>query len=106
MAHSPDASHSMLELMTRIAVTLGVLAVYRLGTHVPLAGIDQTALANLLAGIDQVALANLGSAFTVERVSIFALGVTPIISALLVVEVVRLASERFNDRAPHQMKGP
>ena len=89
----------MLELMTRIAVTLGVLAVYRLGTHVPLAGIDQTALANLLAGIDQAALANLGSAFTVERVSIFALGVTPIISALLVVEMVRLASERFNEWA-------
>ena len=85
--------------MTRIAVTLGVLAVYRLGTHLPLAGIDQTALANLLAGIDQAALANLGSAFTGERVSIFALGVTPIISALLVVEVVRLASERFNDWA-------
>ena len=71
----------MPELMTRIAVTLGVLAVYRLGTHLPLAGIDQTALANLLAGIDQAALANLGSAFTVERVSSFALGVTPIISA-------------------------
>jgi len=33
--------------MTRIAVTLGVLVVYRLGTHLPLAGIDQTALANL-----------------------------------------------------------
>src|SRR5262245_55787497 len=99
MAHSRDTSHSMPELMTRIAVTLGVLAVYRLGTHLPLAGIDQTALANLLAGIDQAALANLGSAFTAERVSIFALGVTPIISALLVVEVVRLASERFNDWA-------
>ena len=99
MAHSRDTTHSMPELMTRIAVTLGVLAVYRLGTHLPLAGIDQTALANLLAGIDQAALANLGSAFTGERVSIFALGVTPIISALLVVEVVRLASGRFNDWA-------
>ena len=94
MAHSQDTSPSMPELMTRIAVTLGVLAVYRLGTHLPLAGINQTALANLLAGIDQAALANLGSAFTGERVSIFALGVTPIISALLVVEVARLASER------------
>src|SRR5215470_9392262 len=99
MAHSRDPTRSMPELMTRIAVTLGVLAVYRLGTHLPLAGIDQTALANLLAGIDQAALANLGSAFTGERVSIFELGVTPIISALLVVEVARLASERFNEWA-------
>jgi len=85
--------------MTRLVVTLGVLAIYRLGTHLPVAGIDQAALANLLAGIDQVALANLGSGFTVERVSIFALGVTPIISALLVIEMVRLASERFNEWA-------
>src|SRR5262249_15757171 len=99
MAHPQDTFHSMPELMTRIAVTLRLLAVYRLGTHLPLAGIDQTALANLLAGIDQAALANLGSAFTGERVSILALGVTPIISALLVVEVARLASERFNEWA-------
>jgi preprotein translocase subunit SecY len=93
----------MPEFMTRFAVTLGILAIYRLGTHLPLAGIDQTALANLSAGIDKAALANLsgvsGSAFTGERVSIFALGVTPIISALVVVEVMRLASKRFNDWA-------
>ena len=35
MAHSQDSSHSMPEQMTRIAVTLGVLAVYRLGIHLP-----------------------------------------------------------------------
>jgi preprotein translocase subunit SecY len=91
MAHSQDAFPSMPELMTRLAVTLGVLAVYRLGTHLPLAGIDQAALANLYRGS--------GSALAVERVSIFALGVLPIISALLVVEVARLASGRFNDWA-------
>jgi preprotein translocase subunit SecY len=62
----------MPELMTRLVITW-VLAIYRLGTHLPLAGIDQTVLANLLSDIDQAALANLGSAFTVERVSIFAL---------------------------------
>jgi preprotein translocase subunit SecY len=80
-----------------------MLAIYRLGTYLPLAGVDQTALANLLAGIDPAASANLlgvsGSAFTVERVSVFGLGVTPIISALLVAEVFRLASKRFNDWA-------
>ena len=81
MAHSQDTSPSMPELMTRLAVTLGALAIYRLGTHLP------------LAGIDQAALANLGSAFTVKRVSIFELGVTPILSALLVVEVVRLMTD-------------
>jgi len=75
----------------RIAITLGVLAVYRLGTHLPLAGIDQAELANLFS--------RSGSGLAVERVSIFALGVSPIISAMLIVEMTRLASERFNDWA-------
>src|SRR5215467_13137448 len=78
------------ELMTRLAVTLGALAIYRLGTHLPLVGIDQAALALFRRS---------GSGLAVERVSIFALGVSPILSALLVVELARLASERFNDWA-------
>jgi preprotein translocase subunit SecY len=63
----------MPELVTRLAIILGVLTIYRLGTHLPLAGIDQTVFANLLSGIDQAALANLGSAFTVARVPVFPL---------------------------------
>jgi preprotein translocase subunit SecY len=91
MALTQRTPSSMPEFMTRLAVTLGALAIYRLGTHLPLAGIDQTALANLFRGSS--------SALAVERVSIFALGVSPILSALLVIEFARLASERFNDWA-------
>jgi preprotein translocase subunit SecY len=80
---------SMPQFMTRLAVTLGVLAIYRLGTHLPLAEVDQVALANLYRGS--------GSAFAVERISVFSLGVTPIISMLMLVEVARLASSRFNN---------
>jgi len=79
----------MPQFMTRLAVTLGALAIYRLGTHLPLAGVDPAALANLYRSSS--------SPLAVERISIFALGVVPIISALLVVEVARLASGRFND---------
>lgn len=88
MAPTQRTSPSIPEFMTRLAVTLGALAIYRLGTHLPLAGIGQAALANLFR--------RRGSGLAVERVSIFALGVSPILSALLVVEVARLASERFN----------
>jgi preprotein translocase subunit SecY len=91
MALTQRTPPSMPEFMTRLAVTLGALAIYRLGTYLPVAGIDQAALANLFR--------RSGSWLAVERVSIFALGVSPILSALLVVEMVRLASERFNDWA-------
>ena len=91
MALTQRTPVSMPEFMTRLAVTLGALAICRLGTHLPLAGIDQAALANLYRGS--------GSALAVERISVFSLGVTPIISTLLLVEVARLASSRFNDWA-------
>ena len=81
----------MPELMTRLAVTLGALAIYRLGTHLPLAGIDQAALANLFR--------RSGSGLAVERVSIFALGVTPIISAL------QVGGASMTGPAPQRMHG-
>src|SRR5262245_3921921 len=77
--------------MTRLAVTLAVLAIYRLGTNLPLVGIDQAALANLQRGSV--------SALAIERISVFSLGVTPILSMLVLIKVVRLASSRFNDWA-------
>lgn len=76
------------EFVTRLLVTLGALALYRLGMHVPLAGIDHAVLAELYRGS--------ASALAIERVSILALGTTPIISALLLVELLRLASQRFD----------
>jgi preprotein translocase subunit SecY len=91
MALSQGMPLSMPQFMTRLAVTLGVLAIYRLGTHLPLADVDQVALANLYRGS--------GSAFAVERISVFSLGVTPIISMLMLAEVARLASSRFNNWA-------
>lgn len=54
-----------------------------------MAGIDQTVLTDVYRGS--------GSALAIERIPVFALGVTPLISALLLVEVARLLSERFND---------
>ena len=87
----PALRRDLQDLLRRLAVTLGALAVYRLGAHVPLAGIDQAALVRLSRGS--------GAALSIERISVLALGVGPIISALLLVEVARLASRRFNDWA-------
>jgi preprotein translocase subunit SecY len=76
----------MPDLSTRIAVTLGVLAVYRLGTYLPLPGIDAVALAQMTRG----------SPLGQVRAAVFALGILPLVSILLLVEVARLASSRFN----------
>lgn len=91
MALTQRTPPSMPEFMARLAVTIGVLAVYSLGTRVPLPGIDQAVAASLYRGGY--------SMLTFERTSVFALGVMPIISLLLIVEMVRLVSSRFNDWA-------
>jgi preprotein translocase subunit SecY len=74
--------------MAPVAVTLAALAAYRLGSYLPLPGVDAAAYAALYQSS--------GLPRFIERLSIVALGVTPIISVLLLVEVARLASWRFN----------
>jgi preprotein translocase subunit SecY len=76
---------SIVELATRVAVTLGALAVYRLGAALP------------LPGLEAVRLYGKKGAVQVDLTSVFALGVMPLINALLLVEIARLLSKRFND---------
>lgn len=82
------ATASNSEFVTRLAVTLGALAVYSLGAHLPLPGIDVAPLLRMQF-----------SHATAERVSVFALGVSPVISVMLLVEIARLVSKGFNDWA-------
>ena len=81
------------ELRTKILLTLGFMAVYRLMAQVPLPGIDPTqlsALSNQTSG----GLLNLLNMFTggaFSRASIMALGVMPYISASIVVQLMGIA---------------
>jgi hypothetical protein len=78
-------SFSVPDLAARIAVTLGALAIYRLGVALPLPGLDLERLYKIIGVVDA------------DRGSVFALRVVPMITALLLVEIARLLSERFND---------
>jgi preprotein translocase subunit SecY len=92
MSSSQRPPLSSPEFMQRLAVTLAALAAYRLGAYVPLAGMNPTRLASLYR--DSPLLASLGPAG--ERFSVVGLGLTPIISVLLLLETARLLSPRFN----------
>ncbi|MCB0272921.1 MAG: preprotein translocase subunit SecY [Bdellovibrionales bacterium] len=78
------------ELRKRILFALGLLAVYRLGVHVPTPGIDTVALkqffdtqANTILGV-----LNLFSGGALSRFSIFALGIMPYISASIIFQLL------------------
>lgn len=78
------------ELKRRIFVTLALLAVYRIGVHIPTPGIDGKVLADiferakgtLLSFLDMFAGGGL------ERLSVFALGIMPYISASIILQLL------------------
>lgn len=70
----------------------GALIVFRIGAHIPVPGVDAVALAKLYesAGNGILGILNMFSGGSLERFSIFAIGIMPYISASIIVQ---LASE-------------
>ena len=67
------------ELRRRVLFTIGMLAVYRIGCHVPTPGVNAQVLARFFAGTEGTLL-GMVSAFTggaLERMTVFALGLMP-----------------------------
>lgn len=76
------------ELWLRISVTLSALVAYRAGTYVPLPGLNADTLGHLYGGEMLVKSVT-------ERISIFSLGLMPLFSVLIVVEVAKLIFPGF-----------
>ncbi len=78
------------ELRQRILFTIGLLMVYRLGTYIPVPGIDGTALRSFMedaaAGIGGILSMFTGGALS--RMGIFAIGIMPYISASIIVQLL------------------
>ena len=75
------------DLRNRILFTLGLLIVYRLGTYIPVPGIDGNALREFMSNAGQ-GLGGILTMFTggaLGRMGIFALGIMPYISASIIV---------------------
>lgn len=82
------------ELKKRIWFTLGALIVYRLGTYIPLPGIDPAALAQVF-GQQQSGLLGVFDMFSggaVGRMAIFALAIMPYISASIIIQLMTTVS--------------
>ncbi|MBE9640841.1 preprotein translocase subunit SecY [Salipiger mangrovisoli] len=78
------------DLRNRIFFTLGLLVVYRLGTYIPVPGIDGTALRQFMEQAGQ-GIGGMVSMFTggaLGRMGIFALGIMPYISASIIVQLL------------------
>ena len=78
------------DLRQRIFFTIGLLIIYRLGTYIPVPGIDGTALRQFMedatAGIG--GMLNMFTGGAISRMGIFALGIMPYISASIIVQLM------------------
>ena len=78
------------ELKKRILFTLGLLIVYRIGVHVPVPGIDSVALASFFKAAEATifGIFNMFSGGAFEKLSVFALGIMPYISASIILQLL------------------
>jgi preprotein translocase subunit SecY len=85
-----SAKGGLSELKARLLVVLFAIVIFRLGSFVPIPGIDATVLAQLFEQQKGtiVEMFNMFSGGALERASVFALGIMPYISASIIVQLL------------------
>ncbi|MDZ7830986.1 MAG: preprotein translocase subunit SecY [Desulfobacterales bacterium] len=78
------------ELKRRILITFGFLVVYRIGVHIPTPGVNADALAEFFARHQDTifGIFDMFSGGALERMSVFALGIMPYISASIILQLL------------------
>ncbi len=95
------------ELRNRILFTLGVLAVYRIGAHIPTPGINQDELAKFLQkeGGALLGFLDIFSGGALSRMTIFALGIMPYISASIILQLLTVVIPHLTKLAKEGERG-
>ncbi len=89
---------SLKDLRYKLVFTLLAIAVYRLGTHIPISGIDLEALQSLFSqGL--LGFVNLFSGGALGRYSIFALGILPYINASIIMQLMTVLWPQLKELA-------
>ena len=87
------------DLSSRIIFTVLILCVYRLGTYVPLPGVDPEALKSLMDSTQKglLGMFNIFSGGAVSRMAIFALGIMPYISSSIIIQLLTGVTDYFKN---------
>jgi len=84
------SSFTVPEIRKKLAFTALLLALYRLGSHIPVPGIDTKAVHDLqqFSGSSILGFLNLFSGGALQRVAVFALGIMPYITASIILQLL------------------
>lgn len=77
------------ELRRRIFFTLAIIALYRVGAHIPVPGVDVENVQALIEGEAALGLLNLFSGGALEQFAVFALGIMPYITAAIIMQLLQ-----------------
>ncbi len=92
------------DLRSKLLFTMGIMAIFRLGSFVPTPGVDygnvRQCVADTAGSTDLLGLVNLFSGGALLQLSVFALGIMPYITASIIIQLLRVVIPRFE--ALHQ----
>lgn len=93
------------DLKNRLLFTISMLIVVRLGSHIPLPGIDKQALANLFAQGGILGFFDLFAGGALSRFSLFALGIMPYINASIIMSLLQSVVPLFEQWSKEGQEG-
>jgi len=104
VANGADKMAQMPELRKKLAWTILILCMYRVGVHVPVPGIDAGALSHFFASMQGsvFALLDMFSGGGLSNVSVFALGIMPYISASIILQLLQVVSPEIKRMAKEE----
>jgi preprotein translocase subunit SecY len=85
------------EVVLKILITFALLLVFKAGTYIPIPLIDTSTITNLISGNDFLTVLNAFSGGGLSHFSILALGISPYITASIVVQMLQMVIPTFKD---------
>jgi preprotein translocase subunit SecY len=83
------------DLRKKLLFTAMIIALYRLGCHIPVPGIDLKALQDAMGGGGVLDFINMFSGGALQKMAIFAMGIMPYITASIIIQLLTMVSSRL-----------
>ena len=92
------------EMRKKILFTLMMFLIFRIGSHIPVPGIDKTQIAQLIDSIKILGFFDTISGSALKNVSIFAMSITPYINASIIIQLLTVIFPRLEAIAKDDRK--
>jgi preprotein translocase subunit SecY len=96
---------SIQELRNKFLFTISIILFYRLGTHMPIPGVDISQISSYFSNNNVLGFINLFSGGALSRFSIFALGILPFINASIIVQLMMVVWPALKELAEEGESG-